>query len=99
MKNMDRITWDKPVNKIKLDFEPFVKDHRNLAKWEILPIIYDVIIHYMTYMMVLTGNDHWKVYIQGNEQPKLNIRLSSFRKFDSRWKMWTSIAVEEYIST
>ena len=49
MKNMDRITWDKPVNKIKLDFEPFVKDHRNLAKWEILPIIYDVIIHYMTY--------------------------------------------------
>ena len=48
MKNMDRITWDKPVNKIKLDFEPFVKDHRNLAKWEILPIIYDVIIHYMT---------------------------------------------------
>ena len=50
-------------------------------------------------MIILTGNDHWKVYIQGNEQPKLNIRLSSFRKFDSIWKMWTTIAVEEYIST
>lgn len=49
MKNMDRITWDKPVNKIKLNFEPFVKDHRKLGQWEILPIIYDVIIHYMTY--------------------------------------------------